>query len=174
VIRLRYLWAQWRHGKADKDPTFRVAPAIEVLRTVGQLPREATVLDLGCRNRIEPDLLGAAGWRVTAVDLWPRMRGIRRADFHALPFPDGSYDAVMASHCLEHAHTPALALKEVCRVLRPGGLLWAAWPTHFVPNAHDRIDYGSAAAFVMRLPRPSWALWEANGPTESRVLVRVA
>lgn len=173
-MRLGYLWAQWRHGKGRKDPGFRIMPAIQLLRDLGGLRRGAAVLDIGCRNRIEPDLLEVPGWQVTAVDLWPRAPGIRRADFHALPFPDESYDAVVASHALEHAHTPDLALKEVTRVLRPGGLLWAAFPTHFVPNGHDCVDYASAAAFVMRLPRASWALWEQDGPTESRVLVRVA
>jgi len=173
-VRLGYLWAQWRHGKADKDPTFRVAPAIEVLRTVGQLPREAKLLDLGARNRIEPDLLKRAGWTVTAVDLCPRAHGIRYADMHRLPFPDEAFDCVFASHVLEHAHTPTRALAEVCRVLVPGGLLWAAFPTHFTPNGHDCVNYASAALFVMGLPRASWALWEENLPTESRVLVRVA
>lgn len=173
MTRLGYLWAQWRHGKAAKDPTFRVAPAIEILHSIGKLPREAYVLDLGARNRIEPDLLRAAGWRVTAVDLCPRAWGISYADMHRLPFDSGTFDCVFASHVLEHAHTPDLALKEVTRVLRPGGLLWAAFPTHFVPTAHDLIDYGSAAAFVARLPRAVLMLWSEDQATESRVLVRV-
>mgnify|MGYP001571536259 CR=1 FL=1 len=176
MTRLGYLWAQLRHtvGKRHKRPLFRILPAITVLRDVGGLPRGATVLDIGVRNRVEPDLLEDEGWIVTAVDLWPMARRIRRADMHALPFPDASYDAVVCSHVLEHAFSPELALKEVTRVLRPGGLLWAAFPTHFRLSKHDRVNYGSAAAFVARLPRAASALWEENQPMESRVLVRMA
>ena len=173
---LAYLLAQGvqTFSKRRKNPSFRILPAIQILRDVGGLPPGAAVLDLGCRNLISPRLLTTAGWTVTAVDLFPMAQGIRRADMHALPFPDGTFDAAVCSHVLEHAHTPALALKEVCRILRPGGLLWAAWPRGFPPNAHDRWDYGSAQAFVERLPRASWALWSEDQPTESRVLVRVA
>lgn len=173
-VNLRYLWAQWRHGKGKKDPSFRVLPAIQILRDIGKLPREAKLLDIGARNWIEPDLLRAEGWLVTAADLCPRGWGIRYADMHRLPFADETYDGVFASHCLEHSYAPDLALKELCRVLKPGGLLWAAFPTHFTPNEHDRVDYGSADAFVARLPRASWAVWSQDGPQESRVLVSVA
>mgnify|MGYP001610963706 FL=1 len=175
MIRWGYLWAQWRHtvGKRRKNPTFRILPAIERLRDIGRLRPGAEILDVGVRNGLEPLLLEDEGWRVTAIDLWPLARRIRWADMHKLPFADETYDAVMASHVLEHAHTPDLALKEVTRVLRPGGLLWAAFPTHFVPTAHDLIDYGSAAAFVARLPRAVLMLWSEDQATESRVLVRV-
>ena len=176
MTRLGYLWAQWRHGKGGKDPTFRVAPSIQILRDVGKLPREAKVLDLGARNSIEPRLLREAGWLVTAVDLCPRAWGIRYADMHRLPFADGAFDVVFASHVLEHAHTPDLALKEVCRVLRLGGLLWAAWPCGFSLNVHDRVDYGSSTAFCARLWFLSCKhnpLWWHDEPTESRVLVRL-
>lgn len=175
-MRLGYLWAQWRHGKGAKDPTFRVAPAIEILRDLGKLPHGAKILDVGARNLIEPTLLRAAGWEVTPVDLCPRAWGIRYADMHRLPFDSGAFDCVFASHVLEHAHTPGLAVKEVLRVLKPDGLLWAAWPTGFVPNSHDRMDYGSTANFWADLCMSgvdAKVLWSHDEPTESRVLVRV-
>ena len=49
-----------------------------------------------------------------------------RADLTRLPFPDASYDAVLASHVLEHIRDDRRALREVRRVLRPGG--FAALP----------------------------------------------
>ncbi len=39
-----------------------------------------------------------------------------------LPFDDGSYDCVIACHVLEHIKDDCQALKEIRRVLRPGGL----------------------------------------------------
>lgn len=46
----------------------------------------------------------------------------QRGDLYALPFPDGSFDAVFVHHVLQHLGDPLRALREVRRVLRPGGV----------------------------------------------------
>ena len=77
------------------------------------------------------------GWTVTALDLTPAM--IRRArlratrsrravscvvgDATALPFPDGTFDAVLLHLILAVIPRPDRALAEAARVLRPGGRL---------------------------------------------------
>ncbi len=48
---------------------------------------------------------------------------VRLADMYRLPFPDGTFDAVVMQMLLHHAETPADALAEAARVLRPGGRL---------------------------------------------------
>lgn len=48
------------------------------------------------------------------------------ADVHGLPFEDHSFDLVIANHMLYHSPAPASAIKEIARVLRPGGTLVAA------------------------------------------------
>lgn len=45
-----------------------------------------------------------------------------RVDLRDLPFADGSYDMVIASHVLEHIKEDSLALQNIRRVLKPGGL----------------------------------------------------
>lgn len=45
------------------------------------------------------------------------------ADATALPFEDGSFDAVIAMHMLYHLPDPAKGLAEMYRVLKPGGFL---------------------------------------------------
>lgn len=44
-------------------------------------------------------------------------------DISALPFPDGSFDAVIAMHMLYHVPDPAIGIAEAARVLKPGGRL---------------------------------------------------
>ena len=45
-----------------------------------------------------------------------------RSSMEALPFPDASFDAVIANHVLEHIADDRLAMREIRRVLRPDGL----------------------------------------------------
>lgn len=45
------------------------------------------------------------------------------ADFQALPFPDGSFDKVLASNVIYFWTDPHAALREIMRVLKPGGRL---------------------------------------------------
>lgn len=74
---------------------------------------------------------------MTAIDLAPRMLGqararaarlglavdLREADAQALPFPDASFDTVVATFVFCSVPDPVRGLSEVHRVLRPGGQL---------------------------------------------------
>jgi len=60
-----------------------------------------------------------------------------KADLTRLPFAEGSYDVVYASHVLEHIKDDVTAIAEVRRILRPGG--FAILP---VPIVGDRtVEY---------------------------------
>jgi SAM-dependent methyltransferase len=51
-----------------------------------------------------------------------RQKGVtHQVDITRLPMPDGTYDAVIANHVLEHIDDDAAAMRELCRVLKPGG-----------------------------------------------------
>lgn len=98
------------------------------------------VLDVGC----------GAGRHLrpgdTGVDLDParvrlardRSRRVAVADAHALPFPDGSFDTVYAIRMLNDAGRIDLVLREMRRVLTPGGRLLVH--TRARPGAGDRLD----------------------------------
>lgn len=60
-----------------------------------------------------------------------RERRIANVAFHAasvyhLPFPDGSFDAAFACAVLQHLAAPLVALQEIRRVLKPGGVIGVA------------------------------------------------
>jgi SAM-dependent methyltransferase len=48
---------------------------------------------------------------------------VRTGDLHALPFPDGGFDAVLVNFALMHVARPERAAAECARVLAPGGRL---------------------------------------------------
>ena len=48
------------------------------------------------------------------------------ASVYQLPFPDGSFDAAFACAVLQHLAAPLVALQEIRRVLKPGGVIGVA------------------------------------------------
>ena len=50
---------------------------------------------------------------------------VRIGDVHALPFADDEFDVVHAHQVLQHVADPVRALREMARVVRPGGLVAA-------------------------------------------------
>jgi SAM-dependent methyltransferase len=67
-----------------------------------------------------------------------------RADIARLPFKKGAFNEVLASHVLEHILDLPSAMRELHRVLRPGGLLRAIVPYGirglFVPSHVHAFD----------------------------------
>lgn len=49
---------------------------------------------------------------------------LKQANVLSIPYADASFDMVMAAHVLEHLPQPDRALKEMVRVLKPGGRLF--------------------------------------------------
>ncbi len=95
----------------------------------------AQVLEVGCGAGDLAVGLAHAGHDVTATDTVEAMlerarqradgEGISvrllHADAHSLPFPDASFDLVVALGVIPWLHSPGDAMREVARVLRQGG-----------------------------------------------------
>jgi ubiquinone/menaquinone biosynthesis C-methylase UbiE len=120
-----------------------------------EAPVNARVLELGSgtalfwrsnAERIPP------GWRIVLSDYSegmlndvrsnvaaiPRPFEFMRIDAQALPFPDRSFDAVIANHMLYHVPDIPAALSEIRRVLVPGSRCYAA--TMGLKNAREFDD----------------------------------
>jgi len=102
------------------------------------LPRTLRVLDCACGDGVGLEVLRSMGFEdPVGVELAPskaargRALGFRveEADMHDLSvLADGSFDAILSSHTLEHAYDPGRALGELRRLLVPGGLLFVVLP----------------------------------------------
>lgn len=57
--------------------------------------------------------------------------GVVRGDARALPFPDAAFDHVVAAEVLEHVPDDLRAMREIARVLRPGGSVAVSVPRWF-------------------------------------------
>jgi ubiquinone/menaquinone biosynthesis C-methylase UbiE len=101
---------------------------------------QSVVLDAGCGRAGYPipwqDFCGS----VIGVDLSPQVEENPwvehkvRGDLYKLPFPDNSVDLAILRYVLEHLESPGEALREITRVLRPGGKVLLVTPNrrHYV------------------------------------------
>jgi SAM-dependent methyltransferase len=84
------------------------------------------VLHIAPEPFFQPALETLFGHRDTA-DLERMDVGIR-VDLCGLPFTGGTYDCVFASHVLEHIRDDIAAVREISRILKPGGLAFLPVP----------------------------------------------
>ncbi len=116
------------------------------------VPPGGTVLDVATgTGAVAAELLRRHDCRVVGIDQSPEMLAEARrrvgpqVELHqgraeSLPFPDATFDALTFTYLLRYVDDPAAALRELARVVRPGG---------------------SIAMLEFAVPRPLWRpLWE--------------
>lgn len=131
------------------------------MRDLHRRPLPTRVLDCGLGTGV----LGAAFARaipgvatVAGVDLSPAMlhhagailtaegvtAELQQADARCLPYRDCVFDTILSAHMLEHLPAPVAALREMARVLRPGGLFVVVAARANMVDAAIRLKWGHA------------------------------
>jgi 2-polyprenyl-3-methyl-5-hydroxy-6-metoxy-1,4-benzoquinol methylase len=134
---------------ADRDNITRLArgrlDAIERYRQGGKL------LDVGCAAGFLLDEARRRGWKPRGVEIsrfaseyarWALNLDVFTGSLDAAELPEQEFDVVVLYFVLEHLRDPLALLQEICRILKPGGLLSVA-----VPNI---------AGLYFRLNKEAW------------------
>ena len=165
------------HNNEPEDHLRRTKRLIDIAR--------ADALVLGAGNGDELSLWEQARPRsLTATDFfaqpnsWHAHDGVRfaQADARSLPFADASFDLVASTALFEHVNGVERAAREVARVTRPGGLVFANFGPlyHTYGGAHFEGAYEhlwmsdeQLEAYLVRRAIPSemedGLLWLRNG-----------
>ena len=125
---------------------------LETLRFIEKhVPKTAPILDIGAYASEIPVALHRMGYSsLHAIDLNPDLLKMphsehiryRIGNFMETPYPDGSMTAITAISVIEHGFDGPRLLREVARLLQPGGYFIASfdyWP--------EKIDTGSVKFF---------------------------
>lgn len=87
--------------------------------------------------------------QVTTIDMRPGSDVI--GDVMSMPFKDSSFDCVFCFETIEHVKNPFIAIAEIKRILKPGGVFIGSTP--FMHELHGE-DYGD----YWRPTRQAWEL----------------
>jgi SAM-dependent methyltransferase len=109
-------------------------------QAAAELPPGSRLIDVGAGNSPYRELFGHLNYECTDWEhsVHPGARGVDYiCPAHDLPVHDASYDAVLCTQVLEHVPNPDAVIRELHRILRPGGRLWLtvplAWELHEMP-----------------------------------------
>jgi SAM-dependent methyltransferase len=116
--------------------------------------RKGSILDYGCGTGAFLHEMQETGWQTSGLepDIHARelARKLNGADIfpaeYIHSFPDNHFDVITLWHVLEHVHRLHPTLKQLSRILKPGGKIFIAVPNY---TCADAQIYGA-----------NWAAWD--------------
>lgn len=85
------------------------------------LETNAIVLDVGCGAKEQAIPVRYLGYKYVGFDYSNTLADFL-ADAHSIPFKSDTFNCVLSYAVLEHLHNPFIAIQEIQRVLKPGGI----------------------------------------------------
>lgn len=155
-VNLRARQRFWEH----QEPYFDVVNW--VLDLAGLAPT-MRVLDAGCGNGVYLRELAGRGVRAAGCDLSPGMLrtgghpAVACADVTGLPLRDAAFDVVLAVHMLYHVPGRGKAVRELRRVLVPGGVCIAV-----TNGARQLLSLRRLTEQAVRRVTPGWRMLSAT------------
>jgi 2-polyprenyl-3-methyl-5-hydroxy-6-metoxy-1,4-benzoquinol methylase len=132
-------------GWSSPAGTLRAKRRACFYREMGEIEKDLKVLELGCGTGIFTEEIAKSGASITAIDISEEFLSIARkkvplkyvtfknTSAEDMDFDDDTFDAVYGSSVLHHLHINT-ALKEIRRVLKPGGRLVFTEPNLLNPQ----------------------------------------
>lgn len=135
-------------------------------KSIAHIPKGAIIINLGAGvKKVREDVID--------VDIAPYAGVDVVADVCALPFRDNYADAVIAESLLEHVRTPIAAVKEMHRVLKPGGMIYISTPFmigfHSSPGDYQRWTTSGVRELLKDFHEEE--LGNAVGPTNAMTYI---
>jgi 2-polyprenyl-3-methyl-5-hydroxy-6-metoxy-1,4-benzoquinol methylase len=103
-----------------------------IVQKITSYVKTGSVLDVGCGNGVLLKNFLDKGWKASGVDLSPwaqksaQLYGYKlyTCELEKSQLPDNCFDVVVSTSTLEHIPQPYLHVKEILRVVKPGGLAY--------------------------------------------------
>lgn len=118
----------------------------QALAWFGPAAAGAKVLDVGCGTGAVMEHMKLLGYEAFGVDMSPealqycqaKKLTVTLGTAESIAYPDASFDVVLALDVLEHVSDHQAAVKEIARILKPGGIFVATVPAHpWLFSYHD-------------------------------------
>lgn len=115
-------------------PYYRLATERDILSINAQL--NGRLLDVGCGSGVFMQRMNSLGWQTQGIDTdsvaieQAQKKGLQvfLGNLDSQYFASDYFDVITANHVFEHVHDPIGFLKEIYRILRPGGKMILVTP----------------------------------------------
>lgn len=145
----------YRGSYYEEEKSNMFLPRLEWINKSSVYGNDRRLLDIGCGDGEFLSYAREAGWKVYGVEISKdgydlcKKKGIEtyNKELRDIGFQDNLFDAVTLWDVLEHYLSPKDELREIYRVLKPGGMLYISTPNHKKGKFMGRNWFGYNASY---------------------------